>query len=91
MHQAINSKRKQEGTLKVCRFMSVLTPLVDGDRKRQVFNTFASNNKTFYGSLVNKYESSDSSAYQSSVRRLSVLTRRESENHIVWNQGNRNK
>ena len=89
MHQAINSKRKPEGTLKVCRFMSVLTPLVDDDRKRQVFNTFGSNNKTFYGSLVNKYESSDSSACQSSVHSLSVLTRRESENHIVWNEGNR--
>ena len=42
-------------TLKVCRSMSVLTPVVDHDIKRQVFNTLESNNKIFYGSLQLKF------------------------------------
>ena len=42
-------------TLKVCRFMSVLTPMVDDDIKRQVFNILGSSKKIFYASLQLKF------------------------------------
>jgi len=40
---------------KVCRKLSVLTPLVDDDKERQVVSTFGSNNKILYGSIQRKF------------------------------------